>query len=117
VSTQEDRYERKFFRAAVDFPVTIIVPGYELVLSGDAVDLSRGGVRITTTTDLPAGQPIVLRFTLPGSDREMLVRAKIALTFYDNATKRYAHGIAFTQYTSSDHEKIAGFVAAQQPPK
>ena len=39
----------------------------------------------------------------------MLVRAKIALTFYDNSTKRYAHGVAFTQYTSSDHEKIAAY--------
>ena len=118
MSTQEDRsHERRFFRAIVDFPVTIIVPGHELVLTGAAVDLSRGGMRITTTTDLPAGQPIVLRFTLPSSDREMLVRAKIALTFYDNSTKRYAHGVAFTQYTSSDHEKIAAYVAAQQPAK
>jgi hypothetical protein len=116
VSTQEDRsHERRFYRASVDFPVTIIVPGHELVLTGQAVDLSRGGVRVTTSTDLPAGQPIVLRFTLPQSDKEMLVRAKIALTFYEAATSRYAHGIAFTQYTSSDHEKIAAFVAARQP--
>lgn len=118
MSTQEDRsHERRFFRAAVDFPVTIIVPGHELVLNGTAVDLSRGGMRVTTTTDLPAGQPIVLRFTLPASDREMLVRAKIALTFYDNTSKRYVHGVAFTQYTSSDHEKIAAFVTAHQPKK
>jgi c-di-GMP-binding flagellar brake protein YcgR len=118
VSTQEDRsHERRFVRTAVDFPVTIIVPGHELVLAGDAVDMSRGGMRITTSTDLPAGQPIVLRFMLPGLEREMLVRAKIALTFYDNSTKRYAHGVAFTQYTSSDHEKIAAYVAEKQPPK
>jgi len=66
VSTQEDHsHERRFFRAIVDFPVTIIVPGHELVLSGAAVDLSRGGMRITTTTDLPAGQPFcVLRCRL-----------------------------------------------------
>ncbi len=116
VSTQEDHlHERRFFRAIADFPVTIIVPGHELVLSGAAVDISRGGMRVSTTTDLPAGQPIVLRFTLPASDREMLVRAKIALTFFDASTKRYAHGVAFTQYTSGDHEKIAAFVASKQP--
>jgi hypothetical protein len=45
----------------------------------------------------------------------MLVRAKIALTFFDASTKRYAHGVAFTQYTSSDHEKITAFVASKQP--
>ncbi|HTX57646.1 MAG TPA: PilZ domain-containing protein [Candidatus Acidoferrales bacterium] len=116
MSTQEDRsHERRFFRAIVDFPVTIIVPGHELVLSGGAIDLSRGGMRVTTTTDLPAGQPIVLRFTLPEQDREMLVRAKIALTFFDNASKRYTHGVAFTQYTSGDHEKISAFVTSKQP--
>lgn len=47
----------------------------------------------------------------------MLVRAKIALTFFDASTKRYAHGVAFTQYTSGDHEKIAAFVASKQPAK
>ncbi|HTU69686.1 MAG TPA: PilZ domain-containing protein [Candidatus Baltobacteraceae bacterium] len=118
MSTQEDRsHERRFYRAVVDFPVTIIVPGHELVLVGTAIDLSRGGMRVATSTDLPAGQPIVLRFTLPESDREMLVRAKIALTFYDAASKFYAHGVAFTQYTSSDHEKIAAFVAAKETAK
>jgi hypothetical protein len=116
VSTQEDRsHERRFYRASVDFPVTIIVPGHELILIGQAADLSRGGMRVTTSADLPSGQPIVLRFTLPGNDKEMLVRAKIALTFYEASTARYAHGIAFTQYTSSDHEKIAAFVASRQP--
>ena len=115
MSTQEDRSsERKYYRAVVEFPVTIIVPGHELVLVGKAIDISRGGMRVATSTDLPAGQPIVLRFTLPDDDREMLVRAKIALTFYDASTKLYAHGIAFTQYTSGDHEKIAAFIAAKQ---
>ena len=112
VSTQEDRsHERRFFRANVDFPVTIIVPGHELILTGQALDLSRGGMRVSTTTDLPAGQPIVLRFVLPNNERELLVRAKIVLSFYDNASKTYAHGIAFTQYTTHDHDQIANFVS------
>jgi len=112
---QENRsHERRYFRANVDFPVTIIVPGDELVLSGQAVDLSRGGMRITTMTDLPAGQPIVVRFSLDPNTREILVRAKIALTFYDAASKCYAHGIAFTQYSTQDHEAIASFIAEKE---
>jgi c-di-GMP-binding flagellar brake protein YcgR len=112
---QENRsHERRYFRASVDFPVTIIVPGEELVLSGQAVDLSRGGMRITTMTDLPAGQPIVVRFSLDPNAREILVRAKIALTFYDAASKRYAHGIAFTQYSTQDHDAIAAFIAEKE---
>jgi c-di-GMP-binding flagellar brake protein YcgR len=120
VSTQEDRsHQRRFYRASVDFPVTLIVPGYELILIGKALDLSRGGMRVATSTDLPPGQPIVLRFSLPKDDRELLVRARIVLSFYDGTAKTYAHGIAFTQYTTVDQELITKFVEeaeAQQPP-
>src|SRR5579863_6902939 len=66
--------QRRFFRAAVDFPVTVIVPGGELVMYGDAVDLSGGGVRVTTKNDLSAGQNVTLRFTLPEDEREMMIR-------------------------------------------
>jgi hypothetical protein len=111
VSTQENRsHERRFFRANVDFPVTIIVPGHELILVGNALDLSRGGMRVATSTDLPAGQPIMLRFTMPTGERELLVRAKVVLSFFDASRKTYAHGIAFTQYTTQDHDQIASFV-------
>jgi c-di-GMP-binding flagellar brake protein YcgR len=109
---EEHSHERRFTRANVDFPVTIIVPGYELILGGNALDLSRGGMRVATNTDLPAGQSIMLRFMLPGSEREMLVRARIVLSFFDAAKRTYAHGIAFTQYTSADQERIAAFIAA-----
>ena len=52
----------------------------------------------------------MLRFVLPSNERELLVRAKIVLSFYDNASKTYAHGVAFTQYTTHDHDQIANFV-------
>lgn len=94
--------------------MTIIVPGDELVLDGAAVDLSRGGMRITTTTDLPQGQPIVMRFALEPHERELLVRAKIALTFFDAGSKRYAHGVAFTQYSTQDYDAIASFISKKE---
>lgn len=113
MGTQEDRArERKFFRAKVDLPVTIIVPGHELILTGKALDVSRGGMRVSTTTDLPAGQPIVLRFILRPGERELLVRAKIVLSFFDASEKAFAHGIAFTQYTTHDHDQIASFISS-----
>jgi len=112
VSTQEDKtHQRRYYRANVQFPVTIIVPGQELVLATQAQDISTGGMRVASTTDLPQGQPIVLRFTLPGGDREMLMRARVVLSFYDNSTKMFAHGIAFTQYAPADHQAIGAFVA------
>jgi hypothetical protein len=92
----------------------MIVPGAELVLTGESLDLSRGGMRVATSTDLPAGQPIMLRFMLPNSMAELLVRGKIVLSFYDASTKSFSHGIAFTQYTTHDHDVISSFVTAQE---
>ena len=115
MSTQEDRaHQRRYFRASVELPVTIIVPGHELILAGVARDVSRGGMRVTTTTDLPAGQAIVLRFLLPGSEHELLMRGKVVLSFYDAASKQYAHGIAFTQYTPADLDAVEKWVTAME---
>lgn len=86
--------------------MTVIVPGDELVLEGAALDLSAGGVRVAMKTDLPAGQSIVLRFSLPGEEREILARGRIVLSFYEAAAKRYAHGIAFTQIAPGDQASI-----------
>jgi c-di-GMP-binding flagellar brake protein YcgR len=102
----ESQSRRRFRRAAVDFPATVIVPGSELVLSGDALDLSAGGMRVATATDLPAGQSILLRFTLPHGKREVLVRGRVVLSFFDASIKRYAHGVAFTQISADDQAAI-----------
>jgi c-di-GMP-binding flagellar brake protein YcgR len=112
VSTgSEQAPERKFLRVSADFPATVILPGHELILAGKAVDLSGGGMRVVTPTDLPSGQTIVLRFSLPGNERELLVRGRIVLSFYDASTKQYAHGVAFTQYAPNDQEAISEFIA------
>lgn len=107
----EQAPERKYLRVSADFPATVILPGHELILSGKAVDLSGGGMRIVTPTDLPSGQMIVLRFSLPGQERELLVRGRIVLSFYDAANKQYAHGVAFTQYAPNDQEAISDFIS------
>jgi hypothetical protein len=102
--------ERKDQRIVADFPTTVILPGLELIVIGNALDLSLGGMRIATPTDLPSGQPIVLRFTLPGQERELIVRARIVLSFYDAGTRHFAHGVAFTQYAAQDQEAIVRFI-------
>jgi hypothetical protein len=107
----EQAPERKHLRVNADFPTTVILPGYELVLGGTALDLSGGGMRVATTTDLPPGQTIVLRFTLPGQERELIVRGRIVLSFFDAGWRHYAHGVAFTQYSSQDQASIDSFIA------
>ncbi len=108
--------ERKFTRVSVDFPATVILPGHELVLAGTALDVSRGGMRVATPTDLPPGQTIVLRFSLPRQEHELLVRGRIVLSFFDASARQYAHGVAFTQYTPHDQEAIASFVDSSKAP-
>lgn len=95
----------------VNFQVSVILPGDELVLAGTARDLSAGGMRVVVPTDLPSGQPVVLRFTLPNDAREFIVRGRVILSFYDAALQQYAHGIAFTQYGSQDRQAIESFVS------
>lgn len=112
VSTESERTpERKFLRVNADFPATVILPGHELVLAGRALDVSRGGMRVATATDLPPGQTIVLRFAFPGQQRELLVRGRIVLSFFDAGAKQYAHGVAFTQYAPADQSAIEQFIA------
>lgn len=103
---------RRFARAGVDFPVTVILPGHELVLSGSAIDLSGGGIRVATTSELPPGQVVMLRLRLTEMSDEMLLRGHIVLSFYDAASGRFAHGVAFTSYVQRDQDAIVAFVEA-----
>ena len=102
--------QRRFFRAAVDFPVAVAVSGSDTVLDGTAVDLSGGGMRAITKTDLSAGQNITLRFTLPAGSREMMVRGRVVLSFFDASRQQFAHGIAFTQIAAPDQSEIVEYI-------
>ena len=113
----EQAPERKFQRVNADFPASVILPGHELILAGKVVDVSTGGMRVVTATDLPSGQTIVLRFNLPGQQRELIVRGRIVLSFYDASSKSFAHGVAFTQYAPNDQQSIGQFIADNQSPK
>jgi c-di-GMP-binding flagellar brake protein YcgR len=104
-------------RVNADFPATVILPGHELILAGKAVDVSSGGMRVVTATDLPSGQSIVLRFTFPGQDRELIVRGRIILSFFDASSKQFAHGVAFTQYAPHDQEAIERYILESHTPQ
>jgi len=102
--------QRRFFRAAVDFPVSVTVSGNDAAIEGTAVDLSGGGMRVITANDLSAGQNITLRFSLPPGAREMMVRGRVVLSFFDASRQQYAHGIAFTQIAAPDQSEIVEFI-------
>ena len=109
--------QRRHVRVEIALPVTLIVPGLELVVPARSLDLGGGGMRVSTRADLPAGQHVVLRFSLPGDEgRQLLVRGRVVLSFYDATAKLYAHGIAFTQYSAQDGTDIARYVASSSEP-
>jgi c-di-GMP-binding flagellar brake protein YcgR len=76
-------------------------------------DLGGGGIRLGTDEDLPLGSVLLLRFKLPGGEREMLARGRIVLSFYNAEDRRFFHGIAFTQIDPRDQEEIVRFTAGE----
>ncbi|HEX5276024.1 MAG TPA: PilZ domain-containing protein [Candidatus Rubrimentiphilum sp.] len=102
--------QRRFFRAAVEFPVGVTLSGNGEAIEGSAVDLSGGGMRVITKSDLSAGQNITLRFSLPEAEREMMVRGRVVLSFFDASRQQYAHGVAFTQIAAPDQSEIVEFI-------
>ncbi len=81
---------------------------------GSAVDLSGGGVRVITKNDLNSGQNVTLRFALPESGNEMMVRGRVVLSFFDAAKQQFAHGIAFTQIASADQSALVEYIHEMQ---
>lgn len=81
---------------------------------GTAQDLSGGGLRVTTKNDLPAGQNVTLRFSLPESGTESLVRGRVVLSFFDAGKQQFAHGIAFTQIAAADQQALVDFIHQAQ---
>ncbi|MDQ6933037.1 MAG: PilZ domain-containing protein [Candidatus Eremiobacteraeota bacterium] len=110
VSNQQNPARRHFARARVDFPVSYSIVGQEGLHDARVVDLSAAGVRITDATELEHGTSIALQFYLPKTRREIAVVARIVLSFFDGAAKRYAHGVAFTQIAKDDQAAIDHYV-------
>ncbi len=106
-------YRRRYVRVAVDFPITYVREGSDEAKAGQSSDLGGGGIRLATDEDLPLGATLLLRWTIPGSDRETIVRGRIVLSFYGAEVQRFFHGIAFTQIDPRDQDEIIRYVAAE----
>jgi c-di-GMP-binding flagellar brake protein YcgR len=109
---------RRFVRAKVSLDVAYAredarsPSAPEPMKRAEAIDLGGGGVRLATGEDLPLGTVLLLRFSIPDSERELVMRGRIVLSFYNANEKRYFHGIAFTQIDPRDQETIVRYVEA-----
>ncbi len=106
-------YRRRYVRVAISTTISYTRDGDEESKIGHSSDLGGGGIRLATDEDLPLGTVLLLRFPLPAIDREVMVRGRIVLSFYNAEEKRFFHGIAFTQIDPRDQEEIIRYVAAE----
>jgi uncharacterized protein (TIGR02266 family) len=72
-----------------------------------SLNLSKGGIGIRTTTPLPLQTELALRFTLPGSKREIAARAIVRWS-----SAATGMGLRFTQVKPADQKTIDAFVDA-----
>jgi c-di-GMP-binding flagellar brake protein YcgR len=106
-------YRRRYVRVSVATEISYTREGNDIPKVGSSSDLGGGGVRLATDEDLPLGTVLMLRFPLPGLDRDVVVRGRIVLSFYNAEDKRFMHGIAFTSIDPRDQEEIVRYVAAE----
>ena len=111
MSSEDDAtaQQRQFYRAAVEFPVRVIFGGDQ---HDEAIvhDLSGGGLRLSTPVSYERGQNVELRFALPHRTRELVVRGRVVLSFFQGSEQRYHHGIAFTSIGVEDREAIVHYI-------
>jgi c-di-GMP-binding flagellar brake protein YcgR len=105
----EQPYRRRYVRVGVDAPVAYEREGVEGPKEGRSSDLGGGGIRLSTSEDLPLGALLLLRFRLPAIDRELVARGRIVLSFYNAEEQRFFHGIAFTQIDPRDQDEIVRY--------
>jgi uncharacterized protein (TIGR02266 family) len=72
-----------------------------------ALNLSRGGIAIRTTSPLDAGAKIKVRFRLPGSKRDIDVEGRVAWS-----DRRLGMGVQFECVESASQASIDSFVDA-----
>jgi c-di-GMP-binding flagellar brake protein YcgR len=113
VKTPEVPYRRRYVRVAVETTISYTRDGEGETKSGYSSDLGGGGIRVATDEDLPLGAVLLLRFKVPKTERELVARGRIVLSFYNAEDKQFFHGVAFTQIDPKDQEEIVRYVAAE----
>ena len=105
---------RRYARAVVSLPVRYTLRDGSEGYQGEIINLGGGGLRLLSPLDLARGEMITLHFLLPDTEREVVVRAKAVLSFYDASSSQYAHGVAFAQISIDDQKRIVRYVESIQ---
>ncbi len=101
---------RQFERTSVDIAVSYSIEGAGVSETARAIDLSGGGVRISSVKQLAQGAHIVLDFHLPKTEGAIVAHGRLVMSFFDGKSKEYSHGVAFTQIAQTHQEAIVEFI-------
>ncbi len=136
--------QREAYRASFEFPVLYVLDGRAGPRGALANHLSAGGVRLVGDEDIPDGTPIDLRFTLPERliegvqvekeieqttprgrvkkkimvppepFRELTVRGKTVIAFFNVPRGKLMHGVQFLDLDEKTAEEIQRFIHVWQ---
>jgi len=83
--------ERRWERQSVLIPVniTVLLEGERNSFRGQASDISRGGMRLFLTRELPVGASLMLEFLIPYNTTEFVVRGIV------RNRDGFTHGVEF----------------------
>ena len=100
--SEDERPQRRWLRHDVTIPVqiTMLVNGETHSLSGQASDISKGGLRLFLTRAIEPGTSLKMEFVLPYSSSALMIRGLV------RNRNRFTHGIEFIQPTPYQRQMI-----------
>ncbi len=107
--------QRRFLRAAVDLAARYVVGSETSERDGSVRDLGGGGLRLSSADDLAPGTGVTVRFSLPADGTDVTVAGRIVMSFLNGTTKRFEHGIAFTQIEAGRQAAVVAYIQELSP--
>lgn len=95
---EQRRWER--YEVTIEVNVTTVVDGKKATLSGQACDVSTGGLRLFVTRELEVGASLTLEFLLPYYSMELSVRGIV------RNRSGFTHGVEFVNPTAHQQQII-----------
>lgn len=94
--------ERRWQRQSVVIPVnvTALLEGERHSFRGQASDISRGGMRLFLTRELPLGTSLTLEFLMPYQTTEFVVRGVV------RNREGFTHGVEFLNPSAEQQQMI-----------
>ena len=96
----------RYHREELHAPVEIFVNGKPM--EGELLNVSQGGIGVQTKTNLPVGETLRLRFTMPGQKNDIQAKARVA---WKNPAGQA--GIRFEEIAEADQDELQMWLAGR----